>query len=485
MRIRLVLHYLGLVVVLVGLFMLLPLAFCIYHQEPDALAFAISTVISLVCGVLLWRSTRLPSPVKTLSVREGLAIVALSWVAAAAFSALPYFISGTLPSYLDAFFEAVAGYTTTGATVYTLLESQPHGILLWRSLTQWLGGMGIIMFFVVLFPIVGIGAAKLVSAETPGQGEGRLTTRIRDTFKVLLLVYIGMTLGEFALLNVVGLPSFDALTISLSTTATGGFAPTDLSAAAYNSLLVEGIIVFFMIAAGVNFGLYYLAIWKRRPGVFLANSEFKLYISIIFVATLAINVDLIVNMGLPLGEALRQSSFQSVSLVTTTGFANADFNAWPVFARSAALMLMVVGASAGSTGGALKVIRLLVLFKYAYQRIIKVLNPSRVVLLKVDGKVVPDGVVNNIMGLAILYFAAIWLGFLVMSAIGLDFESAISAVTSCIGNVGPGLGLVGPASNYLMVPVLGKMVLIIYMLAGRMEIFALSAIIIPAFWEWV
>jgi trk system potassium uptake protein TrkH len=464
--------------------MLLPLAFCIYHREPDTLAFIVSTIISLVCGVLLWRSTRLPAPVKTLSVREGLAIVALSWIAAAAFSALPYFISGTLPSYLDALFEAVAGYTTTGATVYSGLENQPHGILLWRSLTQWLGGMGIIMFFVAFFPIVGIGAAKLVSAETPGQEEGRLTTRIRDTFKVLLLVYIGLTIGEFALLNVAGMPSFDAVTVSLSTMATGGFAPSDASIAAYNSAPVEGIIIFFMIAAGVNFGLYYLAIWKRKPGVFLKSSEFKLYIAVLVVATLAINIDLVVNMGLPVFEALRQSSFQSVSLVTTTGFATADFNTWPTFARSAALMLVVVGASAGSTGGALKVIRLLVVVKYAYRRLLKVLNPSRVVLLKVDGKLVPDGVVNNVMGLVIIYFAAIWFGFLVMSALGLDFETAISSVTSCIGNVGPGLGLVGPASNYFLIPILGKVMLIVYMLAGRMEIFALSAIVVPAFWKW-
>jgi len=227
MRFRVVLHYLGLVIVFLGLFMLLPLAFCLFHQESDSLAFLVSIVLCLASGLLLWRLT--PAEVGRIRIREVIAIVALSWISTSALSAMVYITSGALPNYLDAFFESVAGFTTTGATVFTSLELQPHSILLWRSLTQWLGGMGIIMFFVVLFPMIGAGAAQLVKAETPGQEGGRLTARIRDTFKILLMLYIGLTLGEFIILDLAGLPFFDALTVSLSTTSTGGFTPTELS----------------------------------------------------------------------------------------------------------------------------------------------------------------------------------------------------------------------------------------------------------------
>ena len=243
MRLRVILRYLGLVIIFLGLFMLLPLAFCLFHQESDSSAFAVSIAFCLIAGILLWRLT--PTETGRIRLREVIAIVALSWISASALSAVVYTISGTLPNYLDAFFESVAGFTTTGATVFTSLDVQPHGILLWRSLTQWLGGMGIIMFFVVLFPMVGAGAAQLVKAETPGQEGGRLTARIRDTFKILLLLYIGLTLSEFIILDLAGMPFFDALNIALSTTATGGFAPTDLSIAAYDSVLVESIVIFF------------------------------------------------------------------------------------------------------------------------------------------------------------------------------------------------------------------------------------------------
>jgi trk system potassium uptake protein TrkH len=462
--------------------MLLPLGFTLFHRESDSLAFVISIVLSLILGFLLWRFT--PVKIEHLGLREVMAIVAISWISASALSAVAYTISGALPNYLDALFESVAGFTTTGATVFTSLETQPHGILLWRSLTQWLGGMGIIMFFVVLFPMVGMGAAELVKAETPGQETGRITARIKDTFKILLIVYIGLTACEFLLLHLTGMHFFDAITISLSTTATGGFAPTNASIAAYNSVFVEGIVIFFMMAAGVNFSLYYLAIWKRHPRSLFNNSEFKLYIAILVIATLVINIDLIINLGLPLGEALRESSFQSVSLVTTTGFATADFNSWPTFSRSVVLVLMVIGASAGSSGGALKIVRFLILSKYTYQRILKHINPKRIVHFRVGGNVISDDVISKAISFAIIYFGIILVGFVIMSAVGLNFDTALSSVMSCIGNVGPGLGLVGPEQNYFFIPASGKITLMVCMLAGRVEIFTLFVLFIPSFWKW-
>jgi trk system potassium uptake protein TrkH len=369
--------------------------------------------------------------------------------------------------------------------VLTSIETQAEGILLWRSLTQWLGGMGIIMLFVALFPILGIGAAHLAEAEMPGGQQGeRLTARIRDTAKALLFIYFGMTITEFILLRTAGLPIFDAMAVTFSTTPIGGFTPTDLSIGAYNSLFVEAIVIFFMIAAGINFGLYYFLIFKRQPMRLLKNSEFKLYITLIILVTLILNLDLIINMGLPFGEALRYSSFQTVSILTTTGFTTADFNAWTDFAKSLLLILMIIGASAGSTGGALKVIRLLVLAKYTYRRILLAFNPRAVIPLKIDGNVIPEGITSRIIGLAILYFVTLVICFLIMSGLGLDNITALSSVIASLGNVGPGLGMVGPAENYSLIPPLGKGVLMFCMLAGRLELFTLMMLFTRAFWRW-
>ena len=485
MRIKVTLHYLGLLIAIVGSTMLLPLCWSLYSQESDTVAFAISMAITLGSGLLLWRLTPLDASGRRISRREAIALVAGSWIAASLFGALPYQLSGALPSFLDAFFEAMSGYTTTGATVFTAIESQCQGILLWRALTQWLGGMGIIMLFVALFPMLGIGSAHLAEAEMPGGQQGeKLTARMRDTAKALWLIYFGMTIAEFILLRVAGMPVFDAVTVTLSTTPTGGFAPTALSIGAYNTLFIELIVLFFMVAAGVNFGLYYYLIWKRQPGRLFSNPEFKLYIAFLIGAILLMNLDLVMNAGMSISEAFRYGSFQAVSIMTTTGFATADFNIWPEFSRSLILVLMVIGASAGSTGGALKVIRLLVLAKYTYRRILLAFNPRAVVPLKIDGSIIPEGVTSRIISLTVLYFVVLAACFLIMSGLGLDMTTALSSVTASLGNVGPGLGLVGPMENYFFIPAVGKGVLIFCMLAGRLELFTLLMLFTPAFWRW-
>jgi len=311
MRIKVVLHYLGLLIAIIGSTMLLPLLWSIYSQEPDTTAFAISMAISIGSGLLLWRLTPLGAGERRMSRREAIALVAGGWITASLFGAIPYTLSGALPSFLDAYFEAMSGYTTTGATVFTSIESQCQGILLWRSLTQWLGGMGIIMLFVALFPILGIGAAHLAEAEMPGGQQGeRLTARMRDTAKALWLIYLGMTIIEFILLLIAGLSIFNAITVTFSTIPIGGFTATDLSIGAYNSIFVEAIVTFFMVAAGVNFGLYYFLIFKRQPMRLLKNPEFRLYIALLIGAVLLINIDLIVNMGMSLGDALRYGTPQ-------------------------------------------------------------------------------------------------------------------------------------------------------------------------------
>jgi trk system potassium uptake protein TrkH len=481
MRIKVVLHYLGLLIAGLGVSMLLPLGWSLYYNEPVSSAFTISIGICAGSGFLLWRLT--PGGEIRFSRREAIMLVAGAWVLASAFGAIPYVLAGTFPSYLDAYFESVSGFTSTGASVLANIEIQPHAILLWRNLAQWLGGMGIITLFVALFPIFGIGAAYLVEAETP-QAE-RLTARIRDTAKSLWYLYLGFSASEILLLWQAGrIPIFDAMTVTFGTMATGGFAAKNLSIAAYNSITVEVIVIAFMTLAGVNFGLYYFLFWKRQPKRFFTNPEFRLYIALLTGASIFIALNLIKSMGLSAADAFRYGGFNTVSIGTTTGFSTADFNLWPAFAKATLLLLMIVGGSAGSTSGGIKVIRLLVLFKYIYRRISNAFNPKAVIPIKVGGKVLSEGVVSKLMGMTILYLTVLIVSSLIMTAVGLDQVSALSSVAATMGMVGPGLGLVGPMANYLFIPPLGKVVLIVCMLAGRLELLTIFALFAPSFWKW-
>jgi trk system potassium uptake protein len=484
MRINAVLHYLGLIIAIIGLAMLLPLAWSFFHGESETVStFIVSAAITMGTGLILWRF--IPLAERSLSRREAISLVAFGWISASVFGAIPYILSGALPNFMDALFESVSGFTTTGSTVFAVVEDHTQGILLWRSLTQWLGGGGIVMLFVALLPLLGIGAARLAEAEMTGGTEGeKITARIRDTAKALWITYLGLNALEFILLRIAGLPNFDAIVVSMSSTSTGGFAAYNWSIAAYNSIFVEGIVIFFMIACGVNFGLYYYLFWKRQPGRLFNNPEFKFYIFLVISATLLINIDLVVNMGMSIGEALRYSSFQTVSVMTTTGFITADFNTWPAFSKGLLLFLMVIGASAGSTSGGLKVIRILIMAKYAYRQIKLAFNPRAVIPLRVGGNIIPDGVITKVMGLAIIYFSIAVTCFLIISALGLDTVTALSSVITCMGNVGPGLGAVGAIENFAAIPALGKGVLTFCMLAGRLEFFTLLMLFIPTFWKW-
>jgi len=490
MRIKVVVYYLGWSLVFLGIFMLIPLFCSLYYKEiASYFAFGKSAAITLFIGAIFIYFTSKAEknprrPERNLSRREGLALVAGVWILAAVFGALPYQLAGTFPSYIDAFFEAMSGFTTTGATVLTSIEGQPHGILLWRNFTQWLGGMGIVTFFIALFPLLRIGATHLFEAEMPGPQAERLKARIKDTAKWLWIIYASLSGFEFLLLKVIGkLPFFDACIITLGTMPTGGFLHKDLSIAAYDSLFVSSIVAVFMLMAGVNFGLYYSLI-RHNPRRLFYNIEFRLYITIMVVASLAIMLDLAQNMGQPVGEAFSQATFQAVSIQTTTGFVTADFNTWPSFSRSILLILMVIGASAGSTGGGLKVIRILVVIKYAFRQLHLAFSPKSVHSLRIGANVLPENVASGIAGISILYFSVLIIGSLIMSSMGLDLLSAFSSVAATLGNVGPGLASVGPISNYAAIPLAGKGILIICMLLGRLEFLAVLVLLVPAFWRW-
>jgi len=464
--------------------MFIPLAWSLSYGDSDWLAFTISIGISIGAGLLLWRLTPIGEGEGKLTQREAIILVVGGWVLASAFGALPFVLAGSLPNYLNAYFESMSGFSATGATVITSIESQPHGILMWRSLSQWLGGMGIITLFVALFPMLGIGAAHLVEAEMSGLQAQRLTGRIRDTAKSVWLLYLGFSISQVLLLYLAKIPLFDSLAVTFSTMATGGFTPTNLSVGAYNSLFAEGIVLIFMVIAGVNFGLYYFAFWKRQPGRLFNNPEFRLYITLLFGASIFVALDLMINGGKTVGEAFRYGSFNTVSIMTTTGFVTADFNTWPAFSKTVLLILMVIGGSAGSTSGSIKVIRILVLAKYIYRRILLTINPRTVIPLKVGGDVLSEQVISKIISVSTLYITFLVIAFLVMTIMGIDQITALSAVATNMGTVGPGLGLVGPMANYLWVPAGGKIVLIICMLVGRLELFTVLALLAPAFWKW-
>lgn len=483
MRIKVVLHYLGLLVTGLGLLMLFPLCWSLYHHEPVSSAFTISLMITCGAGLLLWRLT--PGGEHNFSRREAFLLVTLAWVVAAFFGALPFQLAGIFPHFLDAYFEAMSGYTAAGASVLTSIEIQPQSILLWRNFIQWLGGMGIITAFVAVLPLFGVGVSHLVDAELPGPQTEKLTTRIRDTVKLIWYFYIGFSLLEFLLLwQAANIPAFDALTVTFGTLATGGFCAKDLSIGGYNSLAVEIIVIIFMIIGSINFALHYFLIWKRQIRRVFSNSAFRLYMVILVGATVFIALNLINSMGLSTGEAFRQSAFNTVSISTTTGFSTADFNIWPAFSKGVLLTLMVIGGTFGSTAGGIKVSRLLILLKDAARSISLISNPRSVIPLKVGGDIISDKTLAGVIGMSILYITTIIVSTLIMTALGLDILTSISSVIATMGTVGPGLGLVGPASNYAAIPALGKVVLTVCMLVGRLELITVLAIFIPPFWKW-
>ncbi|MBN1857543.1 MAG: TrkH family potassium uptake protein [Dehalococcoidia bacterium] len=484
MSIRVVLKYLGLVLVVLGAMLLFPLAWSVAAGDGASLCFIVPILVSVVAGGLLW--LRIAVPTGSITRREGFALVTCSWIAVALVGALPFTLSHALPTYVDAVFEAMSGFTTTGATVFTSLGEQPQSILLWRNYSQWLGGMGIVTFFVALFPMFGVGAARLFDAEMPGPHPERLRTRIRDTAQALWALYVSFSLAEFLLLWLGGrLPAFDSLNITFGTMPTGGFLHLSDSIGAYgDNTFVTVVVTVFMLAAGVNFALYYYMAKKGRRWALKDNSEFRLYITIFAVASIVIAVDLLHAGGVSWSEAAKLATFQVASVQTTTGFATADFNLWPSLSKGILVVLMVVGASAGSTGGGLKVVRVLVVIKYAYRQVIAAFSPRSVIPLRVGGEAVPEGTVSAIVGMSILYVCALGGGFLVMTLHGLDIVTAFTSVVATVGNVGPGLGAVGAVENYAFIPASGKAFLTICMLIGRLEFVTVIALASPAFWRW-
>lgn len=481
MNLRAVAALLGRLLGILAASQVLPLLWSLRFVEMDAaLAFLISGGLAGATGLVLHRMAQ--PHTQELYRREGILIVVGGWFLASLFGALPYLLSGEIPDFAGALFESASGFTTTGASVLTDIEAMGRGMLFWRSLTQWLGGLGIIVLFVALLSELGPGARFLYRLEMPGPTAEVLQPRVRESAVALWKIYLTLTLGETVLLVFAGLGPYDALTHSLSTLSTGGFSPRAASIAAFDSALVEIIVIVFMVLAGANFSLYY----TLRHGRFnlCRDREFTVYI-VLLAASSGIIAWKLVRMNQitdPL-EALRTSAFQVVSLATTTGFASADFDRWPDSARALLLGLMVIGGCAGSTAGGLKVMRALVGFKAAVREARIIFSPNAVLPVSVGGAIVPNSVCSSVAGFLILYFFTLLLGSLLLTLGGSDLLTAASATVACLGNVGPGIADVGPVENFARFAAWEKLFLVLLMWLGRLEILAIAALTSAAFWR--
>jgi trk system potassium uptake protein TrkH len=479
MNIRLVIYVLGIIIVGVGLSMLLPIAISLYYQDGDLLSLVYSSMICIFLGLIVSYSSKEEGDI---GIKDGFAIVTFGWVSAALFGSLPFLFFGTFNNFTDAFFEAMSGFTTTGATVLTNIGKQPHGILVWRSLTQWLGGMGIIVLSIAILPALRVGGMQLFKAEVPGPSQDRLTPRIKDTARLLWMVYVIISATETLLLFLGGMSLFDALNHTFTTMATGGFSTKDASIGAFNSPYFDAVITLFMFMAGINFALHYQML-KGNLKSFFKDTEFLFYLGVVgfFITLVVINLKFFAQK--PLTDAIRYGSFQVVSIVTTTGYGTADFELWPQFSQYTLLFLMFIGGCAGSTGGSIKNIRILLLIKYAYYELYKLIHPRAIISIKIRDKMVSEDILQGVLGFFLLYMAVFVVSSLFMALLGLDMITAISSVAATIGNVGPGLGMVGPTDNYAHIPFLGKWLLSLCMLIGRLEIYTVLIFFIPEFWK--
>ncbi|MDD5009856.1 MAG: TrkH family potassium uptake protein [Syntrophorhabdaceae bacterium] len=478
MRLSNIFYVLARLCLLQGCALLVPLAFAVYYNDGMILIFS-----ALAAGLFLLSLTtklyrELPSE---LTIREGFLIVTLSWLVLALFGSIPFVASGYISGYIDAFFETMSGFTTTGATILTNIERLPKSLLVWRNMTQWLGGMGVIALAVAIFPFLGVGATQLFKAEVPGPTKDKISPRISETAKILWWVYVAFTAAETCLLMAGGLNFFESLCVAFGTMATGGFAPLDSSIAGY-SPYIQYTVAFFMLMAGINFNLHYWAL-KGKPSYYIKNSEFRFFLSIIAISFVFIVVTRLVSGSNLSEELLRSSIFQIVSIITTTGFITADYELWPFVTQFVLLLLMLVGGSSSSTGGGIKNIRVLILFKQIGSEFKKSIRPRGVFPIKVGDKTVSEGIVSNAVAFIVLYGMISLGGVVIMTMLGLDIDSAIGSVAATIGNVGPGIGSVGPIKNYSHIPDAGKLTLSFLMLVGRLEIYTVLLIFFPRFWK--
>lgn len=469
----------GILLVILAAFMLTSIAFALYYHE-TVLPIILSALITAVFGVILTFIGNKHNN-KNIGKREGYMIVALTWVIISVFGALPFILSGVIPSFTSAFFETMSGFTTTGSSILADIESVPKNILYWRAMTHWIGGMGIIVLTVAVLPFLGIGGMQLLIAEMPGIAPDKLTPRITATAKRFWGIYLILTIAEVLLLWAGEMNFFDSVCHAFATMATGGFSTKNDSIAGFLPYS-QYIIIIFMILAGTNFTLHYFTFHGQFKKVF-KNEEFKVYLTIIVVITILLTFGLIAMQNYNLEQAFRDSLFTVVSILTTTGFVTADYILWPVYLWILVAALMFIGGSAGSTGGGVKIIRHLLLLRNSWTELKRTIHPSAVIPVKYGKKSISQQVIFNVMAFFLIYILIFSFGVIAMALLGLDFETSVGASIASLGNIGPGIGGVGPVENYAIIPPIGKWILSFLMLLGRLELFTVLIIFSPAFWK--
>jgi trk system potassium uptake protein TrkH len=480
-RWRYILNIIGILTFFFGLTMVIPLLVGLYYHDQSIIPLLKSMGITTIAGAGLYCIFR-GAKAEVISQREGMAIVAVGWTAVGLFGALPFYFGNGLIGFADAVFESVSGFTTTGASVFIDIEAVSKGLLFWRSFIQWLGGMGIIVLSVAILPLIGVGGMQLYRAEVPSPVPDKLKPRIRDTAMVLWKVYALISLVQVLLLMIGGMGLYDALCHTFTTMPTGGFSTKNASIAHYNSVYFDCVFIFFMLMAGINFSLHYQLL-KGKPLVFWRDSECRFFLATVLLLTVAVSLDVYGSVYKNMGAALRYGAFQVVSIITTTGYATADYEKWPAMSQLILLCCMFFGASAGSTGGGMKCLRIMLCFKYCYRELFSLIHPHGVMQIKISGKAVPDDVLRSVVGFLALYVGLFAISAVVLAGLGVDFKTSFAAVAASIGNIGPGFGMVGPVGNYAQIPLMGKWLLIWCMLLGRLEIFTVIIMIVPEFWR--
>lgn len=478
MNYRMISYLLGFVLKIEAALMGLSLMVALMYGESSAVSIGITMAVTFLIGLALgWKKPKS----KSIRVKEGLLTVALSWLLMSLLGTLPFYLSGAITSYLDGFFEVVSGFTTTGASILTDIESLPKGILFWRSFTHWLGGMGVLVFVLALIPMSTGHFLHIMRAESPGPETSKLVPNMAKTAKILYAIYIGMTVIEIVALMIAGMSLYDASVHAFGTAGTGGFSVRNTSIAAYDSVSIDVIITVFMALFGVNFSLYYLILAKKFRDAFISE-ELRTYLGIIISAILIITIN-ILPLYTSIWESLRYSSFQVSSIITTTGYATTDTNLWPQLSKTLLLLLMFIGASAGSTGGGIKVVRILLLFKIIKRNLARLVNPNTVKIVRLDGKRVSEDTIRGVKSFFAIYLIITGLSVLLVSINGYDLETSSTAVIACINNIGPGFGMVGAVGNYSEFSAFSKIVLVFNMLIGRLEIYPMLILFMPSLWK--
>lgn len=480
---RLIIKVLSAVAALIGLSMLIPAAVSAYYGEWAAFkAFLASSLPAIAAGCLVMRLV--PSPKdSSLRMRDGFFVVGVSWLAMSLIGCLPFIFSGAIPSFADAYFETASGFSTTGSTILTEIEGLPKGILFWRSFTHWLGGMGVLVLTIAILPKLGIGGQKIMRAETTGPTMDKISFTTNETAKILYELYCGLTVIEIFFLLAGGMSVYDALVHTFGTVGTGGFSSYNASIGAYNNVYFEMVITIFMLLAGVNFSLYYNIV-KKKPLKILQDYEFRVYSAIVAGSTIFITAMLVIkNNYETIGQAFRYAFFQVASIITTTGYGTADFDQWPLPCKFVLFVLMFVGGCAGSTGGGMKVIRIAFTGKLIKRGISRRLHPQSVSPIKVGKKTIPAEVMSGVAGFVVLYLFTIAGGTLLIALEGVSPITALSSVVACVSNIGPGFEAVGPTMNFAFYSAPSKLLLSLFMIAGRLELFTIILLFTPAFWN--